>query len=98
HALVGGRPNHIRVLGIDSDVDEARLVIDELDDLPCRAAVLGLVDAALGVRFPCRAQCGDVDNIRVGWINRDAPDMLRFLEAHEFPCEPPVGGLIYPAA
>ena len=54
-ALIRRSPDHVRVLRVDRDVDEARLVIDELDELPRRAAILGLVDPALWIRFPRRA-------------------------------------------
>src|SRR5690348_5713205 len=51
-ALVRGGPHHIRVLGVDRDVDETGLVVDELHELPRLAAVLRLVESALGARLP----------------------------------------------
>ena len=48
-ALVGGGVHHVRVARIERDVHEAGLVADELHQLPRRAAVGGLVEAAFGL-------------------------------------------------
>src|SRR5207244_9124573 len=83
---------------VESDADEAWFVVAALPALRGRSPVLGLVDAPLGVRFPCGAECGDIDDVRIRRVDDDTADVLCLLEAHEFPCEPAIGRLIYPAA
>ncbi len=98
HALPARRPHGVRVRRIERDVDESRLVGDELDELPRLAAVLGLVETALRIRVPRSAERGDVDDVRVRRMNDDAPDRLRLLESHHLPRDAAVGGLVDAAA
>ena len=85
---------HFRIARIHRDVDEARLVADELDQVPALSAVRGLVHPAFGIVRPDGAECGDVDDVRIGRVDDDATDVLRLLESDRCPADAAVGGLI----
>src|SRR5262249_9525044 len=95
HAFPARRVQRIRVARIHRDVDEAGLVAYEFAQLPRLAAVGGLVEAALGIRRPCRADGGDVDDVGIRRVDNDASDVLRLLEAERLPGESTVGGLVH---
>ena len=92
-ALIARRPEHVRVARVEVDVHEASGVVDELLELPGRAAVRRLVEAAILVGRPRRAEGRDPRDVRVGGVHLDATDVLRGLEAHERPCETAVDRL-----
>ena len=91
HPLPARGEQHLGVGRVHGNVDEARLVADELDELPGLAAVGRLVEAALGVRAPRPSQGGDVHDVRIGRVHDDAADRPRLLEPHRLPGEPAVG-------
>src|SRR5262249_11900666 len=93
HAVTG-RIEDVRLLRVDCDVDEAGVLVEELDLLPGLAAVRGLVDTALLVRPPETSQGGNVDGVWVLRVNDDAADVVRFLQAHVLPGFAAVGGLV----
>ena len=93
-ALPAGGIQHVRIARIHREIHEARLVADELGERPGFAAVDGLIQAALGVGGPQCAQRGDVHDVGVGGMHENAPDVLRFLEAHALPCHAAIERLV----
>ena len=85
HPLPAGGPEDVGVHRVHRDVDEARLVGDELEARPALAAVDGLVEAAVGIGVPGRAQGGDPGDVGIGRVHDDPADVLRGLEPHQGP-------------
>src|SRR5262249_44103957 len=79
-SLIAGRIDGVAVRRIDRDVGEPGVVVDELDLVPRLSAVGRLEDAALGVRSKEVTGRGDVHDFRVGLVDHDARDRLRFLQ------------------
>ena len=84
-ALVGGGVDDIGLVGVERDVHGAGVLVDLQDGLPGGAAVGAAVEAALLVRTPEVAHGGDVDEVRVVRVQRDAPDMLAVAQPHVGP-------------
>src|SRR5262249_48301438 len=92
-ADAGGRGGErVGLRRVHRQVDEAGLLVDELDALPGLAAVGGLVDAALLVGRPDVAQGGDVHDLGVPGVDDDAGDVLGVGQAHVLPGLAAVGG------
>jgi hypothetical protein len=84
-ALVGHRVDDGRILGIDADVDAARVLVDEQHALPRGAAIERSIQAALVVRAPEPTEGGDEHPVGVAGVDRDVADLERLLEAHAGP-------------
>jgi len=81
------------ILRVYRNIDESRLVVNELHELPRGPAVGRFVKSALGVRVPRVAEGRHVHDVWIGGIYHDAADLLRRFEAHEFPGPSRVGRL-----
>src|SRR5262249_15084852 len=71
----------LRIGGVEREVGGAGPLVDVEDLLPALAAVLGLVDAALGVLAPLAAERRHPRDVGVGRVEHDAADALAGLEA-----------------
>ena len=93
-ALPARRVDNIGISRIDGDVHKTRAVTDELGHRPRVAAIDGLVQSAFLVGRPRRAQCRNVEDVLVPWIDSDATDVLRLLQPHHRPRVATVSGLV----
>ena len=92
--LICGGVDDVRALGVERHVDDAGVLVDLQDGLPGRAAVGAAVEAALLVRAPEVAHRGDVHEVGVVRVQRDAPDMLAVAQPHVRPGLAAVGALV----
>ena len=92
------RVERVRIARVHRDVDEARLVADELAQLPGLSAVDRLVESAFRVRGPGRADRRDVRDVRIRRMNDDASDVLRLLETDRLPGDAAVDRLVHAPA
>ena len=88
--LVQRGVEHVRVARVRDHLVRARVRPGCQDLPPGRAAVGGLVDAALAARRPERALGRDPERVTVLGVHDDAPDVLRCLEAPRLPAPPAV--------
>src|SRR5206468_156519 len=68
------------------------------DQPPGLAAVAGLVQAAMGAVAPKLARHGGVHDVRMGRVDDDLGDALRFRQSHAGPVVTTVGGPVDPIA
>ena len=83
--LPQGGVDHVRVPGLEDDVDRAGVGVRPQDLPPVRPAVGRLEEPALGVRAVGVAERRHEDHVGVARIDLDAPDLLRVPEADEAP-------------
>ena len=93
-ALIGRGEERVRVRGVHHEIDEARVVVDELGVRPGLAAVGRLVDAALRVRPEEVAGRGDVDDVGILRVHDHLGDRLRFFQPHVLELASAVGRLV----
>ena len=86
--------DHIGIGRIEDDVRESRVLIDVLDILPRSAAVGGAIESALAAGIPERAGSRHEHDLRIGRMDDDAADVLRFPETHVRPAFAAVLGLV----
>ena len=94
--LVGRGVDDVRVSRIERDVHHPGVLVDLQDGLPGHAPVAAAVEAALLVRPPEVAHRGDVYQVRVVGMQRDAPDMAAVAQPHVGPGFAAVGALVHP--
>ena len=92
--LVGRRVERVRIARIHGDVDEPRVLVDELRVGPRLPAVGRLEQPALPVRAEQVAGRRDIDDVGVCRVNDDAADVLRVGEPHEGPRRAAVGRFV----
>ena len=83
-----------RIVRVHRQVRCSRLRVDEEDPFPALAAVRGPVDAAFFIGAVHMALRGDVDDIGIGGVNADAPDLPAVSEPDVLPARPAVGRLV----
>src|SRR4029453_2746906 len=86
------------VARIDDDVDGADAVVRVEDLLPCLAAVLRSIDAAIGMGTVEVTKRGDEHHVGVARVHGDTPDLPRGLETDARPGLPRVERLVDPVA
>ena len=96
--LPHGRIELVRIHRIHLDVGGARRLIDIEKLFPGRAAVGGLVDAALLTVAPQGPQSRDIGDIRVGRMQGDTINAFGALKSHPGPGLAAVDGLVNAAA
>src|SRR5207244_6502109 len=69
--LVARRVHDVAVRGVEHDIREARIVVDEHDLVPGFAAIRRLIDAAVGTRPEQVAGRRDVHDFRITRIDDD---------------------------
>ena len=84
-ALVGCRVDDARVARVQCDVHDAGVLVHLQDGLPGGAAVRAAVETAFLVRAPEVAHRGDVDEIGVFGVQRDAADVAAVAQPHVRP-------------
>ena len=82
----------------EDDVADAGVVADEQHARPGRAAVSGLVQAAVAAGGPKRSLRRHVDGGGIARVDDDLPDVLRLLEPDALPAFAGVGRLVQPVA
>ncbi len=97
-ALVGGREEHVGVLGMHDQIRGARVLVHEQNVLPGAAAVRGAEDAALAIRLEEVPHRGHVDDVGVRRVENHPVDALRLPKPHMGEGLPAVGGPIYAVA
>src|SRR5262249_25519795 len=91
---VGGGVQRARLARVNGHVDEAGLLVEELDLGPGPAAVAGLVQPALGVWRPDVAQGRDVDDVRFLGMNHDPANVPSVAQAGVVPGLAAVGRFV----
>src|SRR6185437_9994187 len=94
HHLPGAGEQDVGVMGVHGEAGAAGVGIDEERAGPIRAAVGGLVDAALLLGAGGAAEGTDINGSRVGGIDDDAADAAGVLEAHVLPSLAAIAGLV----
>ena len=93
-ALVGRGVEDIRVTRVQVDLVGPGVIGDVEHALPALAAVGGLVDPAVAARAPQRPLRGDIDHVRVPWVDGDHADVLGVVEADVLPVLTAVEALV----
>src|SRR5437868_1616652 len=83
--LPHAREQRLRVMRIHGKLGAPSVLINEQHLLPTLAAVRRFEDAALALRAVRLANCAGENGIRVVWINDDASNVARLLQAHAAP-------------
>ena len=91
---VRGGVEHVGACGIDGDIADAGVLVDVEGFVPGGAAIGGHEDAAIGVGAPEIAERGHVDDVGVGGVDHDAPDVVGVPEADGLPGFAGVHGLL----
>src|SRR6185437_2675224 len=81
-ALPGGGVENIRVRRVHSHIRNARVLADRENLGPSFPAVARLVESAVSAAIPQRPLRGDVNCVRILWVDDDFADVLRILQAH----------------
>src|SRR5678815_5152310 len=92
--LIRAREQNLGVLGIENDVADARVVVDEERPGPGGAAVGGLVDATIAALAEERALRRDIHRIGIARVDDDFADVLGLLEAGALPGLAGIRGLV----
>ena len=94
--LIHRRNQDIRVLRVHHDIRTAREVIYKENTLPSLSTIGGLVDAALLITTPETAHRRHVEDIRVGWMHHNTPNMLCLLKTNLGEGCATIRGLVHP--
>src|SRR5688572_5092059 len=86
--------DHVRIVGVDHDIDGAAARILEQRALPRFAAIGALEHAALFARTVIQTECGDVDDVWIGWMDANLRDRVNVPESDVGPCFSSVCGFI----
>src|SRR5262249_31069711 len=98
HQLPGRGEQRVRVGRMHDDVDRAGVLVDEEHLLPGLTAVFGAEDPAIRLGPVAVALRRDVHDVGIGWVDREASDPPRGLEAHLRPGAAGIGALVDPVA
>ena len=90
------RVERVRVGGIHDQVPHTGRVVAEEDLDPVLSAVGGLEYAALLIPAKGVTECAHVHDVRIGRVHAYAPDVPRFLQAHQRPGLAGIDGLPKP--
>ena len=93
-ALIGRGEERVRIGRVHHEIDEARVVVDELGVRPGLAAVGRLEHSTLGIRPEEVADRRDVDHVRVLGVHDHLGDRLRFFQSHVLELAAAVGRLV----
>ena len=97
HFIVAGGVERVRVGRVHHHVDNADATSFDLGAehaAPAAPTVRGPVESALVVLGIQMTERGDVDDVRVGRVDDDAPDVVRFRQTHVRPTLSLVGRLV----
>src|SRR5262249_49328211 len=97
-ALVGGDQQRLGVVGLHAHVDDAGLVIDEMDAVPGLAALHRPLPAAILAGRVEAAQGADVDDVGVVRVTHDPAGLKGLLQPHVGPGLAAVGRFVDPVA
>ena len=75
----------LRVVGTHHQIDRSHGGVNVKLFLPGLAAILGAVDPAFLVGRVFLARCGDVNYVRVGWVNDNSRDVVRIGQSQMLP-------------
>jgi hypothetical protein len=86
------------VLGVERQIDRARVLVPKENPLPGPAAVPGSIHPSLRIGAVRVAEGRDVDQVGVAGVNQDAADLPAVFEADPLPARPAVIGPVHPVA
>src|SRR5262249_26694804 len=95
HTFVGGGIKRAGVAAVNYQVDDAGLIVEVENFLPGDPAICTLEYTALFVSREEVSHGGDVNDVRISWMNHNPRDVLRVLEPHELPIGAAIDRLVY---
>ncbi len=96
--IVGRSIQHVRIIPVHGQVDHSDFLVIVQDFPPGFSSIRGFKHSAFLIGGKKMTLCGHVDDIRVGGMDKDSPDMMRIFQSHVGECLAAVCGFINPVA